>query len=108
MTSKHLVKEQLAARYGIARFKLVQMGHTNMHSRRRVLSAIEEIVGKGTEQQLLDEFLRPAEIDPVNRVTRKEYQPPIDMQKAAQRARAAQPDLISVNGKVRYIYHDTH
>jgi hypothetical protein len=104
MTSKYLVKEQLAARYGMARFKLVQMGYAKMQSRKRVLLAIEEIVGKGTEQQLLDEFLRPAEIEPVNRVTRKEYRSPISMQQAAQRARAAQPELISINGRVRHEY----
>jgi hypothetical protein len=104
MTSKYLVKEQLAARYGMARFKLVQMGYAKMQSRNRVLMAIEEIVGKGTEQQLLDEFLRPAEIEPVNRVTRKEYRSPISMQQAAQRARAAQPELISINGRVRHEY----
>lgn len=108
MTSKYLIKEQLAARYGMARFKLVQMGHVKMQSRRRVLMAIEEIVGKGTEQQLLDEFLRPAPVETINRVERKEYRPPMDMQQAARKAKAAQPDLISVNGKVRYIYHDTH
>jgi hypothetical protein len=104
MTSKYLVKEQLAARYGMARFKLVQMGYAKMQSRNKVLMAIEAIVGKGTEQQLLDEFLRPSEIEPVNRVTRKEYRSPISMQQAAQRARAAQPELISINGRVRHEY----
>jgi hypothetical protein len=104
MTSKYLVKEQLAARYGMARFKLVQMGYAKMQSRNKVLMAIEAIVGKGTEQQLLDEFLRPSEIEPVNRVTRKEYRSPIGMQQAAQRARAAQPELISINGRVRHEY----
>lgn len=104
MTSKYLIKEQLAARYGMARFKLVQMGHVKMQSRRRVLMAIEEIVGKGTEQQLLDEFLRPAPVETVNRVTRKEYRPPMDMQQAAQRARAVQPEMICVNGRVRHEY----
>lgn len=104
MTSKYLVKEQLAARYGMARFKLVQMGYTKMQSRKRVLSAIEEIVGKGTEQQLLDEFLRPAPVETVNRVTRKEYRPPMDMQQAARRARAVQPEMICVNGRVRHEY----
>jgi hypothetical protein len=104
MTSKYLVKEQLAARYGMARFKLVQMGYAKMQSRNKVLMAIEAIVGKGTEQQLLDEFLRPSEIEPVNRATRKEYRSPMGMQQAAQKARAAQPELISINGRVRHEY----
>jgi len=104
MTSKHLVKEQLAARYGIARFKLLQLGHTNMHSRKRVLSAIEEMFGQNDEQQLLDLFLRPAAIEKLDRVHRKEYQPPLGMRQAAQRARAVQPDLISVSGRLRYEY----
>lgn len=108
MTSKHLVKEQLGARYGMARFKLLQMGHTNMHSRKRILTALQEMFNQSDEQQLLDLFLRPAPVESVNRVNRKEYQPPMDMQQAAQKARAAQPELLSVNGKVRYIYHDTH
>jgi hypothetical protein len=104
MTSKYLVKEQLAARYGIARFKLLQMGHTNMRNRSRILAAIEAIVGKGSEQQLLDAFLRPEPEQKIDRVHRKEYHPPLDMRQAAVRARAFQPELITINGRVRHEY----
>ena len=108
MTSEYLIKEQLAARYGMARCKLVKMGHPNSHNRKRILAAIESIIGKGSEQQLLDAFLRPDPVEKLDRVHRKEYRPPLSMQQAAVRARAVQPDLISVNGRVRYIYHDNH
>lgn len=104
MTSKYLVKEQLGARYGMARFKLMQLGYPKIQSRSRVLLAIQDIVGKGTEQQLLDEFLRPAEVEPLNRIKRKEYQSPMDMRQAAQKARAVQPELISINGRIRHEY----
>jgi len=104
MTSKYLVKEQLAARYGIARCKLVKMGYTNMRNRSRLLAAIEAIVGKGSEQELLDAFLRPEPEPKIDRVHRKEYRPPLDMQQAAVRARAIQPELISVNGRIRHEY----
>lgn len=104
MTSEYLIKEQLAARYGMARCKLVKMGHPNTHNRRRILAAIESIIGKGSEQQLLDAFLRPEPVQKLDRVHRKDYRPPLNMQQAAARARAVQPDLISVNGRVRHEY----
>lgn len=108
MTSEYLIKEQLAARYGMARCKLVKMGHPNSHNRKRILAAIESIIGKGSEQQLLDAFLRPEPVQKLDRVHRNEYQPPLTMRQAAIRARAVQPDLISVTGRVRYIYHDNN
>ena len=104
MTSEYLIKEQLAARYGMARCKLVKMGHPNSHNRKRILAAIESIIGKGSEQQLLDAFLRPEPEQKLDRVHRKDYRPPLSMQQAAARARAVQPDLISVSGRVRHEY----
>ena len=40
----------------------------------------------------------------INPLERKPYVPSVSMQIAAQRARS-QPDLISVNSNLKYIYH---
>jgi len=79
----------------------------NVFIRKIILEKIGEVLGATPHEKLLDEFLRyGAERQYTAR--RGEYRMPLELRKAAERARQVQPETISVNGKVRYIYHDTH
>lgn len=109
MISDYKAKEMLSAKYGQARFKLQAMGllKPNVFIRKIILEKIGEVLGATPHEKLLDEFLRyGAERQYTAR--RGEYRMPLELRKAAERARQVQPETISVNGKVRYIYHDTH
>lgn len=108
MISDYKAKEMLSAKYGQARFKLQAMGllKPNVFIRKIILEKIGEVLNATPHEKLLDEFLRyGAESQYAAR--RGEYRMPTDLRKAAERARRVQPEILSVNGKVRYVYHES-
>jgi hypothetical protein len=116
--STYQLEEYSTKIFVLAAEKLRMMGviKTNVVRRKTLLSHMALVMEKplsGTEVEFVEQFLEanqhvvdtgvaPSRTAP-SLASRRPYKLPIEMQIAAQRARAEQPELISVNGKLKFI-----